>query len=103
MARLSDEIRQLLLANRYVIGEHAAERLAERGIMEWQIVAGMEEAASMTERRTSRPHPVAEFRIALPDGTSCKAVWSLLRTSGVTKLVTVYLVQHDSQSMDTEP
>lgn len=43
MGQLFDAIRQLVDEERYVVGEHASERLVERGIMEWQVVAGLAE------------------------------------------------------------
>jgi hypothetical protein len=43
MGHLFDTIRQLVSEEKYVVGEHAAERLDERGIMEWQAVAGLED------------------------------------------------------------
>jgi hypothetical protein len=39
--QLFQKIKILVLENRYVIGQHASERLDERGIMEWQIVVGV--------------------------------------------------------------
>ena len=43
MGQLFDTIRQLVAEEKYVVGEHASERLEERGIMEWQVVAGLED------------------------------------------------------------
>jgi hypothetical protein len=43
MAQLFDTIRQLVAEEKYLIGQHASERLDERGIMEWQAVVGLEE------------------------------------------------------------
>ena len=43
MASLFDTIRQLVAEEKYVVGQHASERLEERGIMEWQVVAGLED------------------------------------------------------------
>jgi hypothetical protein len=40
MGRLFATIRQLVAEEKYVVGQHAAERLEERSIMEWQVVAG---------------------------------------------------------------
>jgi hypothetical protein len=34
MARLFDTIKQLVAEEKYIVGEHASERLDERGIME---------------------------------------------------------------------
>ena len=90
MRRLIDTIRQLVGEEKYVIGEHASERLDERGIMEWQVVAGLEDGDLIAERPDATPNPAVELRESLPDGTEFKAVWSHLRQSGVAKLVTVH-------------
>ena len=93
MARLFDTIRQLVADEKYLIGEHAAERLEERGIMEWQVVDGMGEGQLIVERSRGKPFPAVEVRIMLPDGTDCKAVRSYLKQSGVAKLVTVHFFE----------
>lgn len=90
MAQLFDTIRQLVVEEKYVIGQHASERLEERGIMEWQAVAGLEDGQLIVERPEAEPNPAVEVRESLPDGTEFKAVWSLLPESGVAKLVTVH-------------
>ncbi len=89
--QLFDEICRLVAEGRYLIGDHAWERLLERGIMEWQIIAGMTDAQLMTERRFARPNPIVEMRVPLPNGDDCKVVWSLLRPVRVAKLVTAHL------------
>ena len=90
MGQLFATIRQLVAEGKYVVGEHASERLEERGIMEWQVVAGLEDGDLIAERRNATPNPAVEVRESLPDGVEFKAVWSLLRQSGVAKLVTVH-------------
>jgi len=90
MGQLFKTIRGLVAENRYLVGQHAAERLEERGIMEWQAVAGLEEGLLLMERGEAKPNPAVEVREILPDGTEFKAVWSLLRQTGVAKLVTVH-------------
>jgi hypothetical protein len=95
MGQLYDTIRQLVAEEKYVVGLHAAQRLEERGIMEWQVVAGLDDAELITERLDATPNPAIEVRESLPDGTEFKAVWSLLRTSGVAKLVTVHFFEMD--------
>ena len=90
MGQLFDAIRQLVAEEKYVVGEHASERLEERGIMEWQAVAALVDGELITEKPRSKPNPTIEVRESLPDGTEFKAVWSLLRQSGVAKLVTVH-------------
>ena len=51
---------------------------------------GLEDSELIAERPDAIPSPVVEVREFLPDGTEFKAVWSHLRQSGVTKLVTVH-------------
>ena len=90
MGRLFRTIRELVNQNRYVIGEHAAERLEERGIMEWQAIEGLEDSDLIKERPDAEPNPAVEVSELLPDGTEFKAVWSHLRQANVAKLVTVH-------------
>ncbi len=90
MGQLFDAIRQLVAEEKYVVGLHAAERLEERGIMEWQAVAGLDDGELIAERPGASPNPTVEVREILPDGTEFKAVWSYLAQSGVAKLVTVH-------------
>ena len=90
MGKLFDSIRRLVADGNYVVGQHAAERLEERGIMEWQAVTGLETGALIAERSRANPNPAIEVKETLPDGTEFKAVWSHLRQSGVAKLVTVH-------------
>lgn len=90
MGALFDTIRQLVAEEKYVIGLHASERLEERGIMEWQAVAGLDDGVLVLEKPNASPNPAVEVRETLPDGTEFKAVWSYLAQSGVAKLVTVH-------------
>lgn len=90
MGQLFDTVRQLVAEDKYVVGQHASERLDERGIMEWQVVAGLHEGELLVERPGAIPNATVEVREFLPDGTEYKAVWSYLRHSGVAKLVTVH-------------
>ena len=85
----------MVAEERYIIGEHASERLEERGIMEWQVVAGVEDGELIAERLDSMPNPAVEVRESLPDGTEYKAVWSHLPQTGVAKLVTVHFFNGD--------
>ena len=95
---LFSEICRLIDRGSYVVGEHASERLLERGIMEWQVIAGMPDAKLLAERRTARPNPAVEVCVPLPDGQDCTAIWSHLRETGVAKLVTVYLLNDNDPS-----
>ena len=90
MGQLFETIRQLVAEEKYVVGQHASERLEERGIMEWQVVAGLEDGELIAERADAIPNAAVEVRESLPDGTEFKAVWSHLPQSGVAKLVTVH-------------
>lgn len=90
MSQLIATIKQLVAEEKYVVGEHAAERLEERGILEWQAVAALQDGELISEKPKSKPNPTVEVRESLPDGTEFKAVWSLLKQSGVAKLVTVH-------------
>ncbi|MEI8374902.1 MAG: DUF4258 domain-containing protein [Planctomycetota bacterium] len=90
MKKLFPIIRELVDTEKYVVGQHAAERLEERDILEWQVVAGMAEAVLLAEWPDSAPNPTVEVSETLPDGVEIKAVWSYLRQSGVAKLVTVH-------------
>ena len=95
MDNLGETIIRLIERGKYVIGLHASERLEERGIMEWQIVAGMDEYEIISERPDDEPNPSVEFRVYLPDGTDVKAVWSILQYANVAKLVTVHYFDKD--------
>lgn len=90
MGQLFNTIRQLVAEEKYVVGQHAAERLEERGIMECQAVVGLDDGELIVERQDAIPNPVVEVREVMPDGTEFKVVWSHLRQSGVAKLVTVH-------------
>ena len=58
--------------------------------MEWQAVVGLPDGELLVERPSAKPNPAVEVQQELPDGTQFKAVWSLLKRSGVAKLVTVH-------------
>ena len=95
MGRVFDTIQQLVIAERYVVGQHASERLEERGILEWQVVSGIDEGELILERPDAKPNPAVEVRESLADGTEIKAVRSHLRQAGVAKLVTVHFFDED--------
>jgi hypothetical protein len=90
MGELFRRIRDLVEAEKYVVGEHASERLDERGILEWQAVAAIDDGELLAECLDATPNPKVEVLESLPDGTEFKAVWSFLSRSGVAKLVTVH-------------
>ncbi len=90
MGHLFKVIQQLVAVERYIVGQHAVERLEERGILEWQVVASLTEGRQIAERPDAEPNPAVEVSENLPDGMEFKAVWSYLPQSDVAKLVTVH-------------
>lgn len=88
--QLFQKLKILVFSERYVIGQHASERLDERGIMEWQVVVGLAAGVLLKERLDAKPNPIIEVSQILEDGTRVKAVWSCLENSGFAKLVTVH-------------
>jgi hypothetical protein len=88
--QLFQKLKTLVFEERYVIGQHASERLEERGIMEWQVVVGLANGVLLKERLDAHPNPIIEVSEILEDGTRVKTVWSYLRDSGFAKLVTVH-------------
>ena len=90
MAKLFDTIQELVADEKYVVGQHASERLEERGIMEWQAVVALADGELIIEKPGAKPNPTVEVCESLPEGTEFKAVWSLLPQSGVAKLVKVH-------------
>ena len=95
MGQLFLTIQTLVRDGKYLIGLHASERLEQRGIMDWQAVAGLDHGTLIGEREHAVPNPSVEVREMLPDGTEFKAVWSFLRQSRVAKLVTVHFFDED--------
>jgi hypothetical protein len=89
MGTLHQRICKLVAEGRYVVGQHASERLEERGVLEWQAVSGLQDAELLIEKPKGKPNPTVEVREMRPDGTEFKTVWSHLNRSGVAKLVTV--------------
>lgn len=90
MGRLFETIRTLIAGGRYVVGQHAAERLDERGVLEWQVVDGVDAGSLIVERPNAQPNPAVEVRQWLADGIEVKAVWSHLASADVAKLVTIH-------------
>ncbi len=93
MAVLFDKIRVLVMTDRYVISHHAVERLDERGILEWQVVDGIEQGMPIREDLDALPNPSVEVRQVLADGTVVKAVWSHMVLVDIAKLVTIHFLK----------
>lgn len=90
MGLLFEKIRALVTSGQYVVGQHAAERLDERGVLEWQVVDSIADGSLIVERPSAIPNPAVEVRQSLADGTDVKAVWSHIASADVAKLVTVH-------------
>ena len=60
MGHLFKAIQQLVAVERYVVGQHAVERLEERGILEWQVVASLAEGRLIAERPAAKPNSTVE-------------------------------------------
>ncbi len=76
-----------------MVSEHAAERLEERGVLEWQIIDGIRHANPLRERPRDRPNPSVEAELTLADGTAVKVVWSHVVIIDIAKLVTVHFFE----------
>jgi hypothetical protein len=101
MGELYRRIRHLVREEKYIVGLHASERLVERGFLEWQVVAALDDGELIQESPHAEPNPTIEVRELLPDGTDLKAVWSYLKKSEVAKPVTVHFF--DRHSSDANP
>ncbi len=64
MGKLFNAIRQLVAAEEYIVGQHASERMEERGIMEWQVVEALDDGELIAERPNAKPNPAVEVRNA---------------------------------------
>lgn len=92
MADLLAQVRDAVAAGRYVISNHADDRLRERRIPAWQVEAGVGDAELVQARPDATPNPVVEVEQILADGTPIKAVWSILPYNHAAKLVTVHFL-----------
>lgn len=95
MGKLFEKLQALVKTGRYIVGQHAAERLDERKVLEWQVVDGLDEAQLIAERPNATPNPAVETRQWLADGTQVQVVWSHLAAADLAKLVTVYFLGDD--------
>ncbi len=90
MSHLFDRIRATVEAGRYVVTLHAAQRLRERRVPQWQAVSGLRDATLLAERPRARPNPCVEVEQLLADGKSVKVVWAWLPYHQTAKLVTLH-------------
>ncbi|HEY2250257.1 MAG TPA: DUF4258 domain-containing protein [Planctomycetaceae bacterium] len=90
MGALLEKIRRAVREDRFLVSWHADERCEERGVTDWQLVAGLEDAELVRERPASQPNPSVVVRQLLIDGSEVEVIWSWLATSDRAILVTVY-------------
>jgi hypothetical protein len=90
MGELFETICRLVEEDRYEVTPHAADRMTERGILEWQVVAGLDRGTFLFEDPFAIPFPKVEVTESLPDGTEFKAVWSWDEERDVARLVTAH-------------
>jgi hypothetical protein len=90
MGKLFDKIRSAVRDDRFLVSWHADERVEEREVAVWKLVAGLEEAKLERERPASKPHPSIVVRQELADGIEVEAIWAWLPESRRAMLVTVY-------------
>ncbi len=92
MATLFDEIRDAVDDERFIVGNHADERLRQRRIELWQVLAELDEAILVEERPLDAPNPSIVLEQSLPDGTEIRVVWAWIARSRLAKLVTVHFI-----------
>jgi hypothetical protein len=90
MELLLEEIRRAVAEGRVVATMHGNERLRERGVMFWQVIAGLEAGHLIAERAADVPLPSIEVQQRLADGTDVHGVWSYSRSLRLARLVTVH-------------
>lgn len=95
MDHLATMIRDLVDEGRYVVSEHASERITECNFFEWQVIEGTISGIVLRERPRNRLHPAVEYEGLLPDGARFKSDWCLLRQTRIAKLVTVHYLDEE--------
>jgi hypothetical protein len=92
MGQLFQDIKRVVREERYVVSSHADQRLRERRIERWQVIAGLEDGKLLAEHPRSTPLPSIEVEQLLADGTAVKAVWGYVAILDAAKLVTVHFL-----------
>ena len=93
MGKLWEQIREAVRRDQLAISDHADERMRERRIELWQLVAEVDEAIVVDERPRSLPNPSVVVAQRLADGTPVTVVWSWLENRQLARLVTIHLMQ----------
>jgi hypothetical protein len=90
MESLFEQIRLAVHEDRFIVSNHADDRLRERKMKLWQIVEGTDSARFISENTTASPNPTVVLEQLLPDGTAVHVVWAWIARRQIAKLVTVY-------------
>jgi hypothetical protein len=92
MGKLLDQIRRAVVNDEFVTSNHADDRLRERKITLWQIIAEIDRAVLIDERPADQPNPTVVLEQQLADGCDVRVVWSWIEDSKLAKLVTVHFI-----------
>jgi Domain of unknown function (DUF4258) len=92
MGDLFDKIIEAVQQERFVVSNHADDRLRERKIVVWQVISEIDHAIIVEERPHDTPFPSAIVEQFLPDGTPIRVVWSWDEPHQLARLVTVHLI-----------
>jgi hypothetical protein len=92
MGQLLNQIRDAVKLERFIVSNHADDRLRERSIELWQVLDGVDNARQISERPTDQPHPSVELLQNLADGTDIMVIWFWADFNGVAILVTVHFI-----------
>jgi hypothetical protein len=92
MGTLFSNIIKAIEANRFIVSNHADDRLRERMIELWTLTASVDDARLIVERPNDTPNPSIVLEQTLPDGTTIRVVWSYVDSRSVAVLVTVHFI-----------
>ncbi len=92
MGELFEKIRAAIALEQFVVSNHADDRLRERRVVVWQVVAEITAAKLLDERPSDRPNPSVVVDEMLADGTQVRVVWSWDKNDGLARLVTVHFL-----------
>ncbi len=90
MSRLLEKIKKAVKEDRFVVSMHADVQMEIRGVLPWQVAAGIDLAVLHRERPGSLPSPSVILTQCLPDGAEYYVVWSWKEHLNIAKLVTVF-------------
>jgi hypothetical protein len=89
---LPDLIQDAVRAGRFVVSQHAQQRLRQRRVQLWQVEAGVDTWTVLEVRPQDLPNPSIVCEQVLPDGTTITVIWAWDVTNSWALLVTVYFL-----------